>query len=208
MRAPARSVTPAIVSMAMSMVAVVAAGGMPGSALADGVGVGAVLGAGLDDVGWGITVGGVTVGVTVGGAVASVGEGVAVGDAGVVTSGAASAAPPGSESGTVAPPVVATKVMRPTIKVARTPRREARAGTSLRMFRTASGDASARHHPQGVIRAQGSMRRTCGDSPTAWSSTMRRVRARSSTAPMTVPKRSRSEQTAVTVTKSAPVSQV
>jgi hypothetical protein len=54
----------------------------------------------------------------------------------------------------------------------------------------------------------GSILSTVGDSPIARSSTIRMLRATSSTAPMTVPNLSRSAHTAVTTTKWLPVSQV
>lgn len=55
---------------------------------------------------------------------------------------------------------------------------------------------------------RGSIRSTIGDSARPRSSTIRSVRARSSRAPITVPKRSRSEQTALSVTRCVPVSHV
>ena len=74
-----------------------------------------------------------------------------------------------------------------------------RDGDHLRRLGDDTGDAGGQ---------AGSMRRVPGPSPTVRSSTSRSERARASTAGMTVPNRSRSETTAVSVTRWVPVSHV
>ena len=68
--------------------------------------------------------------------------------------------------------------------------------------------AGPRARSPGPHAQAGSSRSTSGDSPPARSSAMRRLRARSSSAPISVPKRSLSLHTAVRVTRCVPVSQV